>query len=261
MDDSRFIPAGFAVVRVMKSLVLVAGHAIPYRFDRLDRDDGWYMKSFQAGEGPLHLDHVKRGVEIAAQQADRLLVFGGGQTDAAAGPRSEGQGYWLAADHFDWFGHQGVRERATTEEFSLDSFQNLLYGICRYREVAGGYPDGIIVVGWSFKGARFDLHRRALRFPEARFRYEGVNDPPTLEENLPFEKARAALFERDPYGVTAETARKREARNVFRRRHGYRESCPELAALLAHRGPDLFAGPLPWHPLDGAPGSGYGRSG
>jgi hypothetical protein len=240
----------------MKTLVLVAGHAVPYRFDQLNRDAGWYLKPFQAGEGSLYLEHVKRGVEIAAARTDNLLIFAGGQTDAAAGPRSEGQGYWLAADHFGWFGHGEVRGRATTEEFSLDSFQNLLYGVCRFREVTGAYPEGIMAVGWRFKGPRFDLHRRALRFPAARFRYEGVNDPPTLEENLPFENARARLFEQDPYGATAGPARKREARNVFRRHHGYAESCPELAALLAHRGPELFAGPLPWSSLDGAADSG-----
>jgi hypothetical protein len=230
----------------MKTLVLVAGHAIPYRFGQLDSDEGWYLKSFQSGEGALYLDHIERGVAIAAEQPESLLIFAGGQTDALAGPRSEGQGYWLAAEHHGWFGHAAVRERATTEEFSLDSFQNLLYGICRFREVSGAYPVDIVAVGWKFKGARFRLHRHALRFPEKHFRYEGVNDPPALEANLPFEKARAALFEQDPYGVTEEPTSKREARNVFRRHHGYSESCPELAALLAHRGASLFPGPLPW---------------
>ena len=230
----------------MKSLVMVAGHAIPHKFDRLDRDEGWYLKPFQAGEGPLYLEHVKRGVELAAELPDSLLIFAGGQTDAAAGPRSEGQGYWLAADYFGWFGRPEVRARADTEEFSLDSFQNLLYGVCRFREITGGYPDSIVALGWKFKGPRFDLRRRALRIPAASFRYEGVNDSPGLEENLPFEQARARLFERDPYGASAEAAGKREARNVFRRHHGYTQSCPELAALLAHRGPELYSGPLPW---------------
>lgn len=231
---------------MMKTLVLVAGHAIPHRFDQLDRDDGWYLKPFQTGEGHLYLSHVECGVQIAARQKEALLVFAGGQTDAAAGPRSEGQGYWLAAEHNDWFGRPDVRGRATTEEFSLDSFQNLLYGICRFHEVTGAYPVDIVAVGWKFKGPRFDVHRRALRFPKDRFRYEGVNDPMTLEQNLPFERARTALFERDPYGVTPEPAQKRDARNVFRRQHGYRESCPELGALLAHRSTELFPGPLPW---------------
>ena len=232
--------------RFQKSLVLVAGHAIPYRFDRLDRGEGWFLKSFQTGEGAFYLDHIKRGVAVAAQFNDSFLIFAGGQTDAAAGPRSEGQGYWLAAEHFDWFGNHEVRSRSTTEEFSLDSFQNLLYSICRFREFTGRYPESIVALGWKFKEARFDIHRRALRFPESRYRYEGVNDPDTLIQNLPFEQARIRLFELDPYGVSPDAVSKRDARNVYRRQHGYRDSCPELAKLLMHRGPEIFVGPLPW---------------
>lgn len=230
----------------MKTLVLVAGHAIPYRFDRLHTDEGWYLKSFQIQEGGLYLEHVRRGVELAAEMPDSLLIFAGGQSDAAAGPRSEGQGYWLAAEYHGWFGAPEVRIRATTEEFSLDSFQNLLFGICRFREFTGASPEAIVAVGWKFKGPRFDVHRNALRFPRTRFRYEGVNDPPSLETNLPFEQARLRLFEGDPYGVSPDAAGKREARNVFRRQHGYSIGCPELAPLLAHRGPEIFAGVLPW---------------
>jgi hypothetical protein len=74
-----------------------------------------------------------------------------------------------------------------------------------------------------------------------------------VQENLPFEKARALLFERDPYGTSPEPLSKREARNVFHRQHGYLASCPELAGLLAHRGPNLFSGPLPWSPPHSEP--------
>ena len=229
----------------MTSLVLVAGHAIPHRFDRLASDEGWYLKPFQSSEGSLYIDHIAHGVALAAS-TDSMLLFAGGQTDASAGPRSEGQGYWLAAEYNGWFGHPEVRNRATTEEFSLDSFQNLLFGICRYREITGRYPKSIVVVGWKFKAPRFDVHRSALRFPESRFRYEGVNDPPSLKENLPFEQARLELFRRDPYGFAAESVGKREARNVFRRQHGYRQSCPELVRLLDYQGPELFSDELPW---------------
>jgi hypothetical protein len=230
----------------MKNLVLVAGHAIPHRFDRLDSDEGWYLKHFQAGEGALYADHVRRGVEIAAEDPNALLMFAGGQTDAAAGPRSEGQGYWLVAEYLDWFGHSEVRERSTTEEFSMDSFQNLLFGLGRFHEVTGRYPERMVVVGWRFKGARFDLHREALRFPADRYRYEGVNDPPDLTKNEPFEALRRETFRHDPYGASEEPARKREARNAFHRRHGYKISCPELAELLDYQGPALYPGALPW---------------
>lgn len=230
----------------MSTLVLVAGHAIPHRFDRLDSDDGWYLKHFQAGEGGLYLDHVRRGVEMAAADPRSILVFAGGQTDAAAGPRSEGQGYWLVAEHSAWFGYPEVRSRATTEEFSLDSFQNLLFGLCRFREVTGGYPRNLVVVGWRFKGARFELHREALRFPRERYRYDGVNDPPDLARNEPFEALRREVFRHDPYGAGEEPVSKRNARNAFRRHHGYAISCPELAGLLGYEGPGMYEGSLPW---------------
>ncbi len=230
----------------MRNLVLVAGHAVPYRFDRLDSDEGWFLKHFQAGEGRFYVDHVRAGVELAARDPESLLVFAGGQSDPLAGPRSEGQGYWLIADNAGWYGHSEVRERATTEEFSLDSFLNVLYGLCRFREFTGRYPEFFTAIGWKFKGERFDLHREAVRWPADRFRYIGVNDPPELEKNLPFEEMRREIFRLDPYGSSPEPSEKRRARNAFRRQHGYAESCPEIADLIRWQGPQLFDGPLPW---------------
>jgi len=63
----------------------------------------------------------------------------------------------------------------TTEDAALDSFQNLLFSIARFREITGEYPTRITVVGHSFKRHRFErLHRHALRWPKLRFKYEGV---------------------------------------------------------------------------------------
>ncbi len=229
----------------MKNLVLVAGHAVPFRFDELDRDSGWYLKPFQSGEGPCYVEHVRRGVELAQADPRAVLIFAGGQSDDAAGPRSEGQGYWLIAEHGEWFGAAGVRGRSTTEEFSLDSFENLLFGLCRFREYAGAWPERVSVVGWRFKGPRFELHRAAIRFPKERFQYEGVNDPPDATTAERFETERRELFVTDPYGAGEEPSRKRAARNPFRRRHGYAASCPEAAELLPWRGPEAFSGSLP----------------
>jgi hypothetical protein len=154
----------------MKSLILVAGHAIPRRFDSLESDHGWFLKHFQAGEAPSYIEHVRRGVQLASLDPDSLLLFAGGQTDPEAGPRSEGQGYWLVADYLDWFGHPEVKARASTEEFSMDSFENILFGLCRFKELAGGYPAKLTAVGWIFKGSRFQMHCQALRFPLEKFR-------------------------------------------------------------------------------------------
>lgn len=227
-------------------LVVVAGHAIPRQFNCLDRDAGWFLKDFQAGEGRFFLEHAQVGAQLAIADPESLLIYSGGQSDEAAGPRSEGQGYWLIAEHFDWFDHPELRARTTTEEFSRDSFENLLFSICRFYEFTGLYPSQIAVVGWAFKAARFDLHRAALRFPAERFRYYGVSQPPNLAESEHFESLRRELFVRDPYGCSEESIAKRGLRNPFRRRHGYAASCPDLAGLLAHRGPEIYSDPLPW---------------
>ena len=230
------------------NLVVVAGHAV-YSADDFERpldDASWSLQEFQRGEPPFYVEHIRRGVELAAKDEAALLVFSGGQTRASAGPRSEADGYLRLAQHFGWWGAT-VHARATVEEFARDSFENLLFGVCRFFELTGRAPRLVTVVGWSFKRERFGLHREALRFPAARFRYEGVNDPLDLRAALEAEEANAlAPFRRDPYGALPPLAAKREARNPFRRRPPYEETCAPLAPLLRHRGPQLFEGPLLW---------------
>jgi hypothetical protein len=68
-----------------------------------------------AGEAQSFLDHIRLGIEAAARDPAALLLFSGGQTRKAAGPRSEGLSYWLVAEAADWFGHPDVRGRAYTE--------------------------------------------------------------------------------------------------------------------------------------------------
>jgi hypothetical protein len=44
--------------------------------------------------------------------------------------------------------------RVTTEEYALDSYQNLLFAIARFHEVTGGWPRKITVVGYGMKRRR-----------------------------------------------------------------------------------------------------------
>lgn len=45
-------------------------------------------------------------------------------------------------------------QRATVEEYALDSYENLLYSIARFREVTGRWPGKITVVGYGMKRRR-----------------------------------------------------------------------------------------------------------
>jgi hypothetical protein len=67
-----------------------------------------------------------------------------------------------------------------TQEHARDSFENLLFSVCRFREVTGHYPRQITVASFEFKHARFaDLHLKALQWPRQSFRFLGT---PALSE-------------------------------------------------------------------------------
>jgi hypothetical protein len=231
----------------MENLVLVAGHAVYVApdFARPADDGSWLLQDFQRGEPPFYLEHIRRGAELAARDESALLVFSGGQTRREAGPRSEAQGYWLLAEHFGWL-LGGLRQRAAMEEFARDSLENVLFGLCRFRELTGCWPVRVSVLSWAFKAARFDLHRAALGWPAERFEFIGVNNPPDLAGAQAGESKAVEQFRLDPYGWRLPLADKRAARNPFQRQPPYALSCPEAAALLNHREPELYAGPWPW---------------
>lgn len=226
--------------------VIVAGHAVLKRFADPSSDDNWVLLDFQRGEAPCYVEHVRCGIDLAAADPQALLIFSGGETRREAGRVSEAASYLWIARHFDWFGHPGVGSRTATEEFARDSFENLLFGLCRFKECTGRYPARVCLAGWAFKRGRFDLHRQAIRWPASRFAYAGANDPPDVVQALAAEARTHAGYVADPYSSGAEYRAKRAARNPFGRQHGYGASCPELAPLLEHAGPEPYSGPLPW---------------
>jgi hypothetical protein len=230
----------------LRNAIIVAGHAVLLDPSDPLADENWFLLPFQKGEPAKYIEHTRAGVELAASDESALLVFSGGQTRREAGPRSEAQSYYWIADHYAWFGTPEVRTRATTEEFARDSFENLLFGICRFKELASRYPDYVTFVSWIFKQERFELHRTGIRWPAKRYRYFGVNNPDALDQALAAEQATREGYSADPYSGQPEFDSKRRSRNPFLRQHGYATSCPEVAPLFAHRGPELFAGPLPW---------------
>lgn len=188
----------------LTSLVLVAGHAICIAddFDRPADDDSWCLQPFQKGEAPFYIEHIRRGVEFADEDSNSLLAFSGGQTRHEAGPRSEAQSYWMIANRFHWWWRTNVSLRATTEDFARDSFENLLFGICRFFECVEKPPERVTVVSWEFKRERFGLHRDAILLPESRFLFKGVNNPVDLRGAKESEKHNAlGPFRVDKYGT------------------------------------------------------------
>ena len=119
--------------RHARHLIMVAGHAV-YKAPQRDAEhvrleDSWYLESFQHGQLATMLEHIERGVRLAAEDNSSILMFSGGETRRAAGPRSEALSYWEAADALGWFGAPHVRERTHLEVQARDSFENLLFAV------------------------------------------------------------------------------------------------------------------------------------
>eukprot|EP00250_Pteridium_aquilinum_P035235 c8946_g1_i1 orf=287-1348(+) len=239
--------------RNLHNLVMVAGHAVytSTGCSKADTEGSWFLESYQKqpGQALTFLHHIRAGVESVASDEKALLLFSGGETRKDAGPRSEAQSYWSVAESSNWFGaKEEVRWRALTEEHARDSFENLLFSICRFKELTGHYPWNITVVSYDFKENRFaNLHRVALRFPASRFFYKGTPASPSAA--VAASKGEASVqtqFQEDPYGCVGPLRTKRVARDPFARAIPYPAGCAELEEVFSYCGSSIFPGKLPW---------------
>ncbi|GMI02228.1 hypothetical protein TrST_g14281 [Triparma strigata] len=262
VDGKRYAFDENAAASSALDLVIVAGHAVlNFKSDLLHagRDDScWQLLPYQMKKGMPEaiLGHIRSGIASASENRDALLIFSGGETRRDVGPISEGASYFAISDAMFLWAEEAkfleVRSRTATEEFATDSFQNLLFSICRFHEITGRFPRHISLVSFSFKRQRFeDMHAHALRWPSDRFTYISI-DPEAREFDLKLAtrgESENALkpFQTDMYGCHSKVlTEKREKRNPFRRTSGYDSTCSDILPLLNHCGPELFEGDLPW---------------
>ncbi|KII92000.1 hypothetical protein PLICRDRAFT_36770 [Plicaturopsis crispa FD-325 SS-3] len=243
-----------SAVQSLDHLVIVPGHSI-WKGKRgvagKGDDDEWLLEPYQRGSGRVaaFFSHISRGAEIAVNDKRSLLVFSGGQTRTQS-TTTEAESYLrlaLAAGLLP--SSDGPFLRATTEEHALDSYQNLLFSIARFHEYTGRYPTSITVVGYEMKRRRFtELHRAALRWPLARFRYIGVDPLGTEAQDGELQNGYKP-YTADLYGCHSYLLAKRRSRNPFARFHSYHTSAPELRGLLEWCPASqtaLYPGALPW---------------
>jgi len=267
-------------------LIIVAGHSvlISGNVEKAAHDESvWFLLDYQRNRGlpEAIVSHIQAGIQIALDDEKSLLIFSGGETRAITGPETEGGSYFRVADALNlWDGRDvfqnetdvgyhhrfrkknskggikqsTVRARTVTEEYATDSFENLLFSICRFREITGFYPRRITVISFSFKRERFEtLHASALHWPLRHFEYVGVDPPPStgfdIVESTNGEKKNSLVpFQSDPYGCHSEILQqKRKDRNPFSRKAPYELTCPEISELLNWCGPELISRTkVPW---------------
>jgi hypothetical protein len=137
------------ILKHANHLIVVAGHSVVIsgHLSDADRDESdWFLLEYQKGKGlPQSIvAHIREGIHQAAKDPRSLLLFSGGETRGQTGPLNEGTSYFHVADAMNLWGEANtfgtvaagsVRSRSMSEEFATDSFQNLLFSICRFYEI------------------------------------------------------------------------------------------------------------------------------
>ncbi|THH04302.1 hypothetical protein EW145_g5625 [Phellinidium pouzarii] len=236
-------------------LVVVVGHGVWLGNDAgevLD-EHSWVLERYPSGGGvqtriEAFTAHIRKGAELAEADPKSLLVFSGGATQAST-PISESVSYFSLAIALSLLvppssssvlrpssAHLTTYERTATEEYALDSFQNLLFSIARFRTVTNHYPKRMTVVGYAIKEDRFDeLHRAALRWPAKNWHYVGIDmeDAQQHKQAIQGERTNGYLpYSYDLYGCHEMLLEKRRARNRHHHAHPYHIAAPEIAPLL-----------------------------
>lgn len=230
--------------------------------------DQWYLAPFQL-EGNDHLVFIKQSLkaieELLLDYENSVVLFSGSQTKIDAGPISEAQSYFLlmkklinlatTKDGFEQLTslfdieimillESIVKQLKSnnisvntlfsngyinTEEYALDSFDNLLYSILRFKEITQWYPKHITIIGFGFKESRFlNYHARALDIPKDIIRYISYEPEPLnysqeqmnryFEDLIYMEKKNAlGLFENDWYARKNSLTKKKNDRNPYKR--------------------------------------------
>jgi hypothetical protein len=225
----------------LDTVIIVPGHAVYVGTDpghsRVTAHWRGTFPGYQENdEAELYREHVRTGVLLAArgEEPRSLLIFSGGETRRQAGPYSEAQSYWFLASQNKWFEHPEVEQRATTEEYARDSFENLLFSVHRFRQCTGHLPRVVVVCGFSFKKKRYHFHwetmcdhcsnpsinLEGLQLVKNSFTYVEVNDPPPYILKGPGgsedgEEATRRLWEQDCFGERPPLKVTEQKRNPF----------------------------------------------
>ena len=244
----------------MTDLIIVSGHAVysHYSYKECTDPSNWRLMQHQKAENHLSafLEHIATGIDLTYNNPSALLIFSGGSTRTEIKPFSEGSAYWKVAQNCNYskFKHfESIQSRAFTEDYAMDSFQNILFSICRFYEITGNYPSSITAISWSYKKTRFEkLHRRALDYPKSQFTFLGIDGSVNISDNAwRYEKMAIELFKQDLFGCYAKLKETRIFRNPYFRSLPYPHQCPHLAPLFNicadSEGFEVLNLKLPWN--------------
>lgn len=208
-----------------------------------DDHNQWLLAPFQL-EGKDHLcfkDHILKGFQLLTTDPNSILMPSGGQTKADI-QLSESQSYLNLLNLVMGSATDSYKSRIILENYARDSFENVIYLICRFYEVTGCYPQNITIIGFEFKRSRFLKYHleQALNYPLDLVEYIGNCPTPPQEihqayfkelDNSEYQFA-VKLFQQDWYGIKDPLLKKRVGRNPFNQKNNYGTTNPTLEGFI-----------------------------
>jgi hypothetical protein len=245
-----------------QTLIIVPGHAIQHCTERdmsLYNVDCWtLLNSYQRNQVPIYVAHVRHALHELANRDDALLIMSGGKTHPGLSRMSEGTSLVALAERIvsedpslqQFNSPFDLLHRVFSEEFALDSHDNLLFSMCRFQQLTGHQPQHVVVAGFGFKQKRFsEIHRVSAGLSASAFEYIDVNplNDELLVSQLGVEEAKRQTklidfalppYRSDPFGCGPELRNKRRSRNMyaphapFAHVYMYALSCPSMRERL-----------------------------
>lgn len=126
-----------------------------------------------------------------------------------------------------------LEQHISTEEFALDSFDNLYYSLAKFHDIVQENASKVTIVGFEFKRKRFvNYHAAAIDFPSEQIDYLSYepkpvsNDAKLLKryfEDLDQQEKKNALdlFTVDWYATKDPLLKKKLQRNPFQMKPNY----------------------------------------
>ncbi|HJO94703.1 MAG TPA: hypothetical protein QF753_14995 [Victivallales bacterium] len=209
----------------INELIIVACHAafkgnITLPIKNPAGDGQWVLFPFQQGEPKYYLEHMKHGIELLKRNENSILMFSGGHTRKDSGNWTEASSYLQAGLFYNLWADDASSEnslanRIILEEYARDSFENLLFSICKFYEVTDIFPGKITLISWDFKKTRFILHCESIGYSVNNFSFSSVNNPEDIETAVKGEKDAVNNFKTNLYGSAGNLLKKRNERNPF----------------------------------------------
>jgi len=156
-----------------------------------------------------------------------VLIISGGYTKIEV-EKSEARGM------LDWVEDLGLWPAKTRkslillEEYARDSFENILFSVCRFYQFFNEFPASVTSCTWEFNVERFKIFAKKLRIPNFNVVPVGKR-----EDQEKVAQKWTDLAKRDPlYIKQADSEEKYLRRNPWKRDHPYSQISPVFRILF-----------------------------